>query len=88
LSAPNVIKSLLDNLFFNKKNNVYYSSFLRQQKFLNSTLALLKDNPAKLMQKLIGIRQTLVRPDNSMAFMSVELNRCQYYKTVLFIAAA
>ena len=77
LSASNVVKSLSDNIYYNKRNNVYYASFLRQQKFLNSSLALLKDDPAKLINKLSLIKESLVRRDNCMAFMSVELQKLQ-----------
>ena len=75
LSGPTVVRSLLDNIYYNEKNNVHYSSFLRQQKFLNYSLGLLKDNPAKLIQKLISIKDQLVRPNNCITFMSVELQR-------------
>ena len=65
------------NRYFNDKNNIHFASFLRQQKFLNASLNSLKDDPTKLIGKLSAIREALVRPDNCMAFISVELNRLQ-----------
>jgi len=77
LSAATVVKTLADNMYFNDKNNIHFSSFLRQQKFLNASLQLLKDDPTKLIRKLSAIREALVTPANCMAFVSVELSRLQ-----------
>merc|ERR1719415_400138 len=44
LSASTMNSALFDNLFFDKKNNIYYSSFLRQQKFLEKVSDQIQDN--------------------------------------------
>ena len=45
LSASTMNSALFDNLFFDQKNNIYFSSFLRQQKFLEKVGEQLQDNP-------------------------------------------
>jgi Zn-dependent M16 (insulinase) family peptidase len=77
LSASVVVKSLADNMFFKKNNNVHFSSFLRQQKFLNASLNSLKVDPQHMLERLTRIKNSLVRPENCLAFMSTDLDRLQ-----------
>jgi Zn-dependent M16 (insulinase) family peptidase len=62
LSAATVVKTLADNMYFNDKNNIHFSSFLRQQKFLNASLQSLKDDPTKLIRKLSAIHAIIGLP--------------------------
>ena len=73
LSAPNVVKILADSIFYNKRNNVHHASFMRQQKFLQSLLDYLKEDPKGLLKKLTNIRKSLATQDNCVMFLSVDL---------------
>ena len=75
LSASTMNSALFDNLFFDKKNNIYYSSFLRQQKFLEKVSDQIQDNPGVLLAKLHQLKSLIIRPKNLFVQMATSLER-------------
>ena len=76
LSASSMNSALFDNLFFGKKNNnIYFTSVLRQQQFLEKISNQLQDNPVALISKLHQLKDLIVQPKNIFVQMATSLNR-------------
>ena len=76
LSASSMNSALFDNLFFGKKNNnIYFTSVLRQQQFLEKISNQLQDNPVELISKLHQLKDLIVQPRNIFVQMATSLNR-------------
>ena len=75
VSASTVNSAIFDNLFFDKKNNIYYSSFLRQQKFLEKISDQIKNNPGVFLAKIHKLKSLIVQPKNLFVQMATSLER-------------
>ena len=75
LSASSMNSNLFDNIYFNKKSNIYFSSALRQQKFLQKVSDQIQDNPGPLIAKLHQLKRIILKPKNVFVQMSTSLER-------------
>merc|ERR1719215_1699369 len=67
--------TLFDNLFFNNRTSIYFSSALRQLKFLKQINEEIDDNPGVLIAKLHSLVDKILKPKNLFVQMATSLDR-------------
>lgn len=75
LSSSSMNTVLFDNLYFNNRSTIYFTSVLRQQKFLQKLYDEITDNPGALMAKLHKLRRIILQPKNTFVQMAASLQR-------------
>ena len=75
LSASSMSSTLFDNLFFNNRTSIYFSSALRQLKFLKQINEEIEDNPGVLIAKLHSLVDKILKPKNLFVQMATNLDR-------------
>ena len=75
LSASSMSSNLFDNIYFNKYSNIYFSSSLRQQKFLKKVSDQIQDNPGVFISKMHQLKNIVLKPKNLFVQMATSLDR-------------
>ncbi|XP_023322562.1 uncharacterized protein C05D11.1 [Eurytemora carolleeae] len=73
-SSTDIIRTLFDNLYFNKNNTIYLSNFIQQKLFLENITEELKENPDKVISDLYAIVGKLATPATSFLYIGADID--------------
>lgn len=69
-----VVKSLLDDITYNKESNVYAGNMVRQHDFLSKLIKDLDQNSSQILSNMESLRTSLLRPENFRYYVIANLN--------------